>query len=104
MPQQGQGRAFVLSSIVMELIWTLVAVSGSSRAYPIVVIKLDVKESSEKRSSRQLFPTPALNGAISLMSVDTGHIFQACKPRRRNPTTVPNEQELDKIVVVLPTQ
>ena len=29
------------------------------RAHPIVVMKLDVNESSLKRSSRQLFPTPA---------------------------------------------
>ena len=28
-------------------------------AYPMVVMKLEVKESSEKRSSRQLLPTPA---------------------------------------------
>lgn len=27
--------------------------------YPMVVMKLEVKESSEKRSSRQLLPTPA---------------------------------------------
>ena len=28
-------------------------------AHPMVVMKLDVKESSENRSSRQLLPTPA---------------------------------------------
>ena len=28
--------------------------------YPIVVIKLGAKESSEKRSKRQLFPTPII--------------------------------------------
>ena len=29
-----------------------------SKGYPMVVMKLEVNESSEKRSSRQLFPTP----------------------------------------------
>lgn len=31
-------------------------------AYPMVVMKLDVKLSSAKRSSRQLLPTPAAAG------------------------------------------
>ena len=28
------------------------------KVYPMVVMKLEVNESSEKRNSRQLFPTP----------------------------------------------
>lgn len=34
-------------------------VKGTQATHPIVVIKLVVKEPSEKRRSRQLFPTPA---------------------------------------------
>ena len=29
-----------------------------NKGYPMVVMKLEVNESSEKRNSRQLFPTP----------------------------------------------
>lgn len=33
--------------------------------YPMVVMKLVVKESSVKRNSRQLFPTPAIQSKLS---------------------------------------
>jgi hypothetical protein len=39
--------------------------------YPIVVMKLVVNESSEKRRSRQLFPTPA-NREEELLKACTG--------------------------------
>ena len=38
---------------------TVPASAATAVPHPMVVMKLEVKESSEKRRSRQLFPTPA---------------------------------------------
>ena len=41
-------------------------------AYPIVVMKEGVKESSEKRRSRQLFPTPTTQASRMRKCTDEG--------------------------------
>jgi hypothetical protein len=43
------------------------ASAAAAASHPIVVMKLGVKESSEKRSRRQLFPTPARTISSSAM-------------------------------------
>ena len=48
-------------------------------AHPMVVMKLDVNESSENRSSKQLFPTPVdTGGARFLLSTAKLESFTTC--------------------------
>ncbi len=53
------------------------------KSIPMVVMKDGVKESSEKRRSRQLFPTPA----------------NEREEREEKRTGITNQQKLDEIVV-----
>jgi hypothetical protein len=50
------------NNVKRESMWT----------YPIVVMKLVVKVSSEKRKSKQLFPTPASHSGQNITSKQNG--------------------------------
>lgn len=82
------------------------------KSIPMVVMKLEVKESSAKRSSRQLFPTPT-DAIQNFKGQDRGtvcvdhqgncilkapqHAGLSCCAR----TAVPNKQQLDQVVIIL---
>ena len=71
--------------------------------HPMVVMKLEVKLSSAKRSSRQLFPTPASGGASGRCGRERGNGSggsAASGPGRL--TAVTDQQQLDEVVIVLP--
>lgn len=81
--------------------WPGIAQLEIQVAYPIVVIKLDVKESSENLRRRQLFPTPeraSLNEGVAAVAACSWH-KQELAVRR---TAIPNQKELDEVIIVLP--
>jgi hypothetical protein len=71
--------------------------------YPMVVMKLEVKLSSAKRSSRQLLPTPAEAGpAAAVRSARPGHPPGSLQRPLPVLTAVSDEQQLYEVVIVLP--
>lgn len=81
--------------------------------YPIVVMKLEVKESSENLSNKQLLPTPVAatpySNSTTLMQYyiyvrHPGHCWEISAYKKDcKLTTVANQQKLDKVVIVLPS-
>ena len=72
-------------------------------------MKLDVNESSEKRKSKQLFPTPASphHHLSSSHCLTSSHCLRVNRHARRvrkhhKPTAVADQQQLYEVVVVLP--
>jgi hypothetical protein len=69
--------------------------------HPIVVMKLDVKLSSAKRSSRQLFPTPAHKGTGLFEQKQVPAAWITRLSSSSGLTAVAYEQQLDEVVIVL---
>jgi hypothetical protein len=75
----------------------------------MVVMKLDVKESSENRRRRQLLPTPAV--AKTLPHIHVMNQPRVCHNASHNrsdagraPTAVADQEKLDQIIIILTTQ
>lgn len=87
---------------VPNALWTTpISKPRAEETHPIVVMKLGVKESSENRSSRQLFPTPVITGMQPLLSTAAGMTAIQDSVNSAMRTAITDQQQLYEEIIVL---